>query len=60
MKFETLLKFWKSNKAIADAFGVTHQAVTRWSKLPILPKGIAFEAHWRSHYKLTVNVKLYE
>lgn len=51
------LAFYKNLSAIAEALGITHQAVSQWG--PVVPEGTAYKLESLTRGKLKVDPALY-
>lgn len=59
MKFDTAWLFYRTNKKIAKAAGVSAQAVSLWKKKGIIPAGSAATLQMKSRGAIKVDPLVY-
>lgn len=59
MKYDTAIRFYKTQVAIATELGIKQQSVSKWKKTGIVSKGSAYELQVKSGGKIKVDPKCY-
>lgn len=60
MRYETAIKHFKTDVALAEAANVTRQAANLWKHAGIVPEGVAYKLQVITGGKLRVDPKQYD